>query len=87
MLGEADRATKGWGIIKKGNLEKVWTGAQYVGKWGFLGRDIGGAADWALFSVLGKMKGWVVGRGHLHRSPFSFRFLDVSFSLLVNTCF
>lgn len=32
MLGEADRARKGWGIIKKGSWEKVRTDTQYVGK-------------------------------------------------------
>lgn len=56
--------------------------------WGFLGRAMGRAADWALlFSDLGEVKGWVVGRGQLHLSPFSFSILDISFSLLVNACF
>lgn len=56
--------------------------------WGFLERAMGRAEDWALlFSVLGEVKGWVVGRGQLHLSPFSFSILDISFSLLVNACF
>lgn len=34
MLGEADRAMKCWGIIKKGSWEKVWTGNPYVARVG-----------------------------------------------------